>query len=168
MDRGLDGVLSQMESPSGFDADIRDAPLRDLGRTVQRIVALLRDIDGEPDTARHRPRLKAIRDKLNQACRNRFGTGLEEGLAAPLTASTEPIAAVTQTEIETNARALRTLELAARKIGDPVVYDALLKKAADMVHSAANAGVLTKVRKMRLIEILAGPEAAEALYRQGG
>jgi hypothetical protein len=167
LDEGLDRALTRLETGTGFDSSVRNAPLRHVGQEVQRIAALLRDIENEPDTARHRHRLKAIRTQLDLACRARFGLGLDEGLVTPLTAA-EPVTDVVQTGMETNARELRMLEAAARKVGNPALYDSLLEKAAAIVGASANAGVLTPVRQARLIEILAGPEAAEAVYRQSG
>lgn len=168
LDKAVDGTLTNMESATGFDAAVRDAPLRSVGQEVQRIVTLLRDIDSEPDTARHRHRLKAIRTGLDQACRARFGAGLRERIATPLATATEPMTSVAQTGMETGARELRSLQTAACKVGGPAAYDALLDKATEIVRVAAEAGVLTPVRQSRLVEILAGPEAAEALFRRGG
>ena len=166
-EQGVDRALTQLESGAGLNSTVCNAPLQTVGQEVRRIVALLRDIDSEPDTARHRPRLKAIRGKLDMACRARFGVGLDEGLVAPLTAS-EAITDAAQSGMETNARALRTLEMAARKIGNPAIYDTLLDKAAAIVGVAAGAGVLTPVRQARLIEILCGSDAAAAVYRSSG
>ena len=166
VERGVDGLLTLMEATSGFDTEIRHAPLGGAGQEIQRIASLLSDIDSEPDTARHRPRLKAIRLTLDQACRSRFGDALTEGFVGPLTAATEPLTGAAQSGIETTVRELRALETTARKIGGAQVYDALLDQAAAAARSAADAGVLTPVRHMRLVEILAGPEAAEALYQR--
>jgi hypothetical protein len=51
-------------------------------------------------------------------------------------------------------------------VGGAANYDRLLLEASAAVMEAAAAGTLTPVRKLRLIEILAGPEAAAALYEQ--
>jgi hypothetical protein len=69
-----------------------------------------------------------------------------------------------QTALESSARELRKLETMARHIGNPAGYDALLRTASDAVLTAADAGILTPMRKYRLIELLAGSDAAEALY----
>jgi hypothetical protein len=58
------------------------------------------------------------------------------------------------------------LETEARKVGGAATYDRLLMQASEAVVEAAAAGTLTPVRKLRLIEILAGPEVAEELYRK--
>jgi hypothetical protein len=164
MDRALDNMLTGMETAKGFDKEIANAPVRDAGQEVARIISLLRAIDSEPDAARHRPRLKSIRLKLDQTCRARFGTALQDTFATPLTSAGAPLTSADQTGLEESTRALRVLETAARKIGGATVYDALLDQAATIARTAAEAGVLTPVRHMRLVEILAGPEAAEALY----
>ena len=167
LDQGVDRALTQMESGASLDRAVRNAPLRTAGLAVKRIAAMLTDIENAPDTARHRHRLKSLRGKLDLTCRARFGTGLDEGLVAPLTAAT-PVTDIAQSDMEANARDLRALEIAARKVGNPALYDALLGKAADIVTASAGAGVLTPVRQARLIEILCGSAAAEAVYRSGG
>jgi hypothetical protein len=68
--------------------------------------------------------------------------------------------------MESCGRDLRALETEARKVGGVARYDRLLQEATDAVMEAAAAGILTPVRKLRLIEILAGPEAAAALYEK--
>ncbi len=82
----------------------------------------------------------------------------------PLAALSVPLDGPAQTALESVARELRKLEMMARKLGDPAGYDALLRTASEAVVTAADAGTMTPMRKYRLIEILAGPEAAEALY----
>ena len=70
-----------------------------------------------------------------------------------------------QSGMETSVRDLRLLETAARDIGSAGHYRAQLEKATATVSAAAAAGILTPVRQVRLVELLAGPEAADALYR---
>jgi len=165
MDRGVDDLLTQMEHPTGFDDKIRNAPLHEIGQEVARISALLRDIEAEADTAKHRPRLHAIRTKLDALCRQRFDTGLTERLVAPLASPTRAVDSAAQSGMETSVRDLRLLETAARDIGSAGHYRAQLEKATATVSAAAAAGILTPVRQVRLVELLAGPEAADALYR---
>jgi hypothetical protein len=68
--------------------------------------------------------------------------------------------------LESCARDLRSLETAARPVGGAGSYDQQLRQAAEKARLAAKAGTLTPVRMLRLVEILAGSEAAAALYRQ--
>ena len=68
--------------------------------------------------------------------------------------------------METCARDLRRLETAVRTVGGSGHYDNLLQQASETVQTAGASGTLTPVRTFRLIEILTGPEAATALYRE--
>ena len=166
LDAGVDCVLTDMEGPSGFAGGVSRAPLSAAGSEVRRITALLGDIENESDSSKHRPRLREIRIKLDQACRARFTAGLTDDLVTPLAISAGPVGATAQTQFEDVARDLRALESAARRVSGAGIYDSLLDMAAKAVQVAAAAGVLTPMRKLRLVEILAGPEAAEAMYHQ--
>jgi hypothetical protein len=166
IDQGLEAVLSQMERDTGFVHEIRNATLADVGGEVRRVTTLLRAVETEPAFAKHWPRLKPIRAKLGEVCGARFTRGLMEGLVAPLAAASGPLDGAAQTELEAGARDLRKLETEARKLGEPATYDRLLLQAAYSVRCAAESGALSAIRKCRLIEIVAGPEAAEALYNE--
>jgi hypothetical protein len=166
MDRGLDDTLTDLETDSDVIKDLSERPLAELGVQMSRIDALLRDIGNDAEAAQHRPRLRAIRDKLDTICRVRFADGLKSGLAAPLAAASPPIDGVGQRRLETCARDLRTVETAGRKLGGPAAYNALLREAETTVATAAKGGNLSPMRAIRLVEILSGAEAAEALYRQ--
>ncbi len=87
-------------------------------------------------------------------------------MVAPLAAASGALDGAGQTQLENCTRDLRALEVVARKVGGPASYDQLLLQASDAVLAAADAGTLSPLRKIRLIEILSGPEAAEALYRK--
>ena len=63
-------------------------------------------------------------------------------------------------DLETAARGLRTLGLEARVAGGGATYDLLLRKAAETVKDSAMRDRLTQVDQIRLVEVLAGPEAA--------
>ena len=162
---GMDRVLTGMEQSEGFSEEIGHGALADAAAEARRMAVFLREIEQDTTAARHRPRLKALREKLDQACRARFTEGVDEELIAPLASAPAPVAGADQTRLETRARDLRALEMVARKIGGPTLYDQHLNRAADAVREAGETGTLTPVRQMRLIEILSGPEAAEALYR---
>jgi hypothetical protein len=168
MDRGMEGVLSHMEQDTGFVDGVGHATLSDVGEEVRRVTTLLREIEGDPEFARHWRRLKAIREKLDETCRERFARGINEGLVAPLSALDAPLDAAGQSELESRARDLRKLDAVARKIGGAADYDRQLRLASNAARTAAEAGTLTPMRRLRLVEILEGPEAAAALYNKGG
>lgn len=164
MDSAVTAVLTHMERDTGFVHEIGHGPLAEASVEVRRVLTLLCGIEADRSFADHWPRLKAIRHKLDEVSATRFAHGVREGLVAPLTSSSAPVEGPAQTALENSARELRKLETMARKVGDPAGYDVLLRTATDAVMTAADAGTLTPMRKYRLIEILAGTEAAEALY----
>jgi hypothetical protein len=162
----VDQVLTRLEGPQGVVDAITRAPLAAAGEDVRRIVAFLEKIGGDAGSANHRSRLKAMREQVDQACRERFAEGLAEGLVQPLATASGALDAAGQISLESCARDLRSLETAARPIGGAGGYDRQLRQAAETARLAAKAGTLTPVRMSRLVEILAGSEAAVELYRQ--
>jgi hypothetical protein len=166
IDQGTEQMLSDMESDAGLSEEISRGPLANAGAMVRRISTFLHEIEEDSGASIDRPRLHAIRKKLDQACRERFSDGLNTGLLTPLAGASGPVDGNSQILMESCGRELRELETAARKVGGAANYDLLLEEATAAVMEAAAAGTLTPVRKLRLIEILSGPEAAAALYQQ--
>jgi hypothetical protein len=164
MAHGIEQVLAGMESTPEFTREIGHASLARAADEVRRLSLVLQQI--EDGGGKDLSRLNAIRRDLDQACRTRFAEGVQSGLVAPLAAASGSVDSAGQVRLESCTRDLRTLEMAARKVGDAASYDCLLRQASDVVLTAAQAGTLSSVRKIRLIEILSGPEEAEALYRQ--
>jgi hypothetical protein len=165
IEREMDRVVSDMENSPAFGEEIARAGLADAATEVRRITALLREMERETNAVMRRSRLKAIREKLDVACQERFTTGVSEGLVAPLDEARAPVDGAMQRGLETSARDLRRLEIVARKIAsNPGAYDHQLQRASEALKEAAAAGTLTPVRQLRLIEILFGSEAAELLY----
>ncbi len=160
MAQGIEDALSNMETGNA----IGQGGPAELAREVRGIATLLREIEHDSGGAKHRSRLKTIRDRLSTECQSRFADGLRTGLVAPLTTAAAPMDSSGQIQLEVQARGLRALETVARQLGGPASYDALLTRAAQTVRQAAAAGNLTPIRQYRLLEIISGPEAAEALY----
>jgi hypothetical protein len=158
---GMSEVIGALDSASGIADEIGRGNLTDAGHGVRRIIAFLADLEDDAGAVKHRPRLNSVRQKLDQACRTLFADGLRAGFVTPLTVAAGPMDRAGQAQLETCARDLRVLETVARKIGDSAGYDRLLHGAAEAVKAT---GHLTPARKLRLVEILSGPEAAEALY----
>jgi hypothetical protein len=166
MTESVETVLADIECDSGMIDQIGRGGLSGTGANIERVTTLLRAIGNETSNVKHRSRLLAMNEKLRHTCLKRFADGITEELIAPLTLKAGALDAAGQTDLETCARDLRVLETAARTMGKPDIYDKLLARASDAVSAAAKAGTLTAVRKLRLIEILAGPEAAEAAQRE--
>jgi hypothetical protein len=164
--RGMEQGLGRLESQPGVMDEIARAPLAVVGDEVRRLATFLHEMNEDIGSVAHRPRLKAMRERLDEVCRERFADGLDEGLVQPLAAASGALDAAGQTRLEARARDLRSLETVARKIGGAGSYDQLLLQAAETVLVAARAGTLTLVRTLRLVEILAGSGAAAAMYRE--
>jgi hypothetical protein len=163
MDRAIAAVLTGMERSAGF-GDIGQGDIAGVGGGVRRVTTLLREIEADPASARHWPRLRSIRDSLDVVCRERAAFEVRQGLVGPLAEATGPIEAAVQIGFEDCARDLRKLAAAARKPGDADGYEPLLRQAVEAVRVAASAGFLTPMRQYRLVELLAGSDAAEVLY----
>lgn len=165
---GREAVLADLEAEGGFSAEIGQSSLPVAAEEARRTAALLTVMADDPMSIRDRPRVAAIRRALDQACRARIQSAIEDELAAPLAAITGHVDHIGQIRLETSARALRALEMSARPLGltagDAEVYDTLIGQAVSVVREASAA--LTLVRQCRLIEILSGPETAEALYHE--
>jgi hypothetical protein len=166
VDLGLREALTQMEQDRGGLRGIADGAVAGADENIRRASDLLSAIASDADFATHRPRVAALRAKLDQACRTRFSRGVREGLEVPLGAASARMEGQAQTDLEVSARDLRKMETEARKLGGATVYDTMLSRAADTVGAAEAAGALTSMGKLRLIEILSGADAAEAIYRR--
>ena len=161
-----DAVLADLENGLGMAEILREGSLSVVGIQMERINRLMQELGDDPNATRYRPRLQAIGKQLDAICRERFSAGIETGLVAPLTSASAPVDGAAQKQLEECARYLRAAETAGRKLGSAATYDALLAQASETVQKAAEVGSLSPVRMSRLIEILAGSDRAEMLYRQ--
>jgi hypothetical protein len=90
---------------------------------------------------------------------------VETRLVAPSTA----IGAAGDDTIETlesAARSLRRFEVAARRIGSADQYDQQLRHAAEALRPKPDEDAVARVSRIRLVEILRGPEAAMAMLKK--
>ena len=133
------------------------------GPEVRRLATLLDELSARADTAERRASIGAMRRRLDTSCRARFQAGLLEDLLAPLQRRTDAVDGATQTQFEQAARNLRGLETQARRIGGGEIYDEMLGAASKAMQAAATNGLLTRPRKVRLVEILSGADEALAL-----
>ena len=104
---------------------------------------------------------RATQLRLDAACRARLETELAAQVLIPLRDLPGEAGAVAG--LERAARALAGYAAAARRLGNPDRYDRLLRDAAAAVGAPAGAPALTPIDRVRMVEILAGPEAALAL-----
>jgi hypothetical protein len=142
---------------------LNSADLTTVSREVRRIVDLLDAFAGTSPPAARRARAEAVRRDLDANCRARFADALTEDLLAPLQAMTGPPAADVPPRLEAAARHLRALETVARRLGSAATYDTLLRQTAAAVRGVAADARLQLPDTVRLVEILAGPDAALSL-----
>ena len=129
---------------------------------LQCAAALLDGLEapGPGQRPSRKPRTERLRRLLDEHCQARFSETLDRQVLAPLP---NAVAQGEMATLEEAARRLRRLEFAGRRLGGGNHYDRLLRTAAQQI-SAGEHG--SPVERARLVEILAGPEAALALLRR--
>lgn len=162
-DQAADMLLGRLDGREGGESLIAASALAEAGATAGRLAVLLDEMNRGDATPERRKQLHGLRQKLDADCRARFADGLASELLAPLRALPDQPGPADVTGIETTARHLRVLESEARTLGGGAFYDRLLAEAADAVAEPANASGLKPADRVRLVEILAGSEAALAM-----
>jgi hypothetical protein len=165
-EQAIDLLLDQLEAPGLLETQLLRDDLTGSAEAVRRVTHLLHEAETTALSQRQRSRVETIRRRLDGSCRTRFSAGLTIELVTPLkalagTAVAQDAGSIGQLEIA--ARGLRALESEARNLGSGPSYDALLRGAADTVRSLPPGTSLGQVERMRLVEILAGPDAALAM-----
>jgi len=159
LDQAADRILLQLAQDEGTEALIASGTLEGAGAMAARIAILLEQLGGSRKPQR-REQLQGLRRRLDDSCKARFTLGLQEELLTPLqTLCSSPDACAIR-DLETAARGLRTLGLEARAVGSGATYDLLLRRAAETVKDTAMRDRLTNMDQIRLVEVLAGPDAA--------
>ena len=162
-EQAADILLDQLETPGGAEGQLGGVDLAEAGATVRRLTSLLSALDGESLSGDRRERLNGLRQRIRTGCESLFTERLTTDLLEPLHASGTETGASGRLELETAARGLRALETEARRAGDTKTYDALLEQAAETVREMTERGEIDRVDGLRLVEIVAGPDAALAL-----
>jgi hypothetical protein len=157
-------LLGRLEAQGASD-DMLAVSLDETGAEVSRVTTLLDALDGAGPPERRR-RLSAIRGRLEESCRSRFAKGMENGVSAPLRTMGPSPAQEELADMENAARGLRQLEGAARKLGGGQYYDGALQDAVTAVRASPADGALGLADKIRLVEILAGSDEADALMEE--
>ena len=139
------------------------AALPEAADQVRRSACLLEDLEVSAATAERPLRMqmvRAARQQLSAQCRHRLLAAVEQ-LAAPTEA---PVESADLVVIEESARALRRLDAVGRRLGDADAYDRALLDAAGRL---AVDRLLPQHARLRLAEILLGPDAALAMLDGG-
>ena len=163
-EQAADALLDQMEAPGGAEAQLGGQDLADAGVTVRRLTSLLGALEGETLSPARRERVYGLRQRIRSGCQSLFTERLAADLLDPLRACVAESGPEAAWDLETAARGLRALETEARKAGDDKTYDTQLGRAADMVREITIQGGLGRVEGLRLMEIVAGPDVALALF----
>jgi hypothetical protein len=162
LDQAVDTLLDQLMEQDGVQAQIAGSSLADAGIAVWRIATLLQQIEDGTVRSVRRKQLAAIRRQVDAGCRACFAASLQDQVLARLHVATgRDIPA-----LESAARGLRALETEARAMGGGSAYDLMLSQAAAAVNAESG---LDRIDQIRLVEILAGSDAALAMLddRQG-
>ncbi|MBS0559968.1 MAG: hypothetical protein JSR21_07940 [Proteobacteria bacterium] len=167
-ERGIAALLDRMARRGGSAGPLADLGLREAGMELQRAVRLLECTAGHGAGPERRRHADTLRQRLAASAEERFRTGLAQSLVAPLRALAPPVGWETVAALEEAARDLRRLETGARSVGGSAPLGALLRAAAAMVAEMDAESPLAPVERARLIEILAGPEAALTLLAGAG
>lgn len=157
--RAIEAALARLTG----GAQHQNGPISaDTAANLRRDITLLDVLQADPLSAR---RATALRSDLSRQCAARFVTGITENLAQPLAAIARAgtVDDTALADLENAARALRAFETEARSLGGPDTYDRGL--AATAANAIAN-HVLCPMERARLVEILAGPEAAYKMLSQ--
>jgi hypothetical protein len=165
-DQAADLLLDQLEKGEAGRSPIAASPLMAAGATAGRIAALLNELHRDGMTTTRRKQLHSLRQKLDADCSARFQADLDTEFLTSLRALPDRPGAQDISHLETTARSMRALESGARNFGSGNTYDRLLAKAADTVGAWGDSSGMEFVDRLRLVEILAGSEAALKLLAQ--
>jgi len=160
-------LLEHLDATEGSGSLIAASTLTEAGATTARITALLNELDRADATPGRRKQLHGLRQKLDVDCKLRFETGLSGELLTSLRALPDQPEAGDIIALETTARSLRAFESEARALGSGSSYDRLLAQAAETVQAQARSNGMDRADGLRLVEILAGSEAALAMLARG-
>ena len=162
-DRAMEHVLTGLQAMAdGSD----NGEAAEVAVEVGRVASLLSMLEGDvPVPLERRRRLEQMRKDADALCRKRFERTVTASLEqAGATVGHDPDDEAITT-MESTARDLRRLEGAGRRLGSGEHYDSMVQAACAPYRTADNR--LCLAERVRMVEILAGPEEALALLAKG-
>ena len=161
-ERALDFLLGNIAAELPADAALPHAE-----EGIRRAARLLEHLQAAANAAQRSARIaqvRAARVQLAEHCLERFAAAADL-LAPPAEGAASELGDLAT--LEENARALRRLDVVGRRIGEAAPYDRTLRAAATRLIDDPR---LPPMERLRLAEILLGPDAALALLpgRGGG
>ena len=166
-EQAIDVVLDGLEAQGGDAGPVGGGELSQASAEVTRILALLQGLDSAKLSPDRRRRAQALRQRVDESCITRFEAGLACQFVAPLTLLQPDADPAEVTRLEDIARDLRKLEAAARKLNPRNGLEAQLLRAAGQIGAMNENSALELADRVRLVEILAGPDAAMAMFEAG-
>ena len=172
-DRVIDTVLSGLERDGITSAALVTIDLGVTAAELTRIVGLLDGLGadaagshGMSDGQRgeRQNRIAGIRRRLDGTCRSRFEAGLAVELILPMLSLAHNAGSAEILKLEDTARDLRRLELCGRRLGNPDGYNRMLSASASEIRAMSSNPGLTLADRVRMVEILAGPDDALAMF----
>lgn len=160
-DKAKSSLLDRLEAEGGTEALVVGTGLAEVGAEVRRIATLLQSM--ETGGAGSSQRVEQLRRRLDVSCRTRFTTGLQNEFLRSLESLVGSPDDAAVMRLEEAARGLRELGMQGRRFGNAAVYDALLRQTTEAVKAIVPGGALSLADKVRLVEILAGPDEAWAV-----
>ncbi|MFO1023560.1 MAG: hypothetical protein U1E70_00130 [Acetobacteraceae bacterium] len=155
-----DLLLHRLEASRSVVAH-QDLPV--FSAAVRQMAAFLAEIDHAATSRSRREQVRELRQRLDQDCQTVFTSGLTRDFLPPLQAPAAPVE-----RLEEVARSLRVLEAEARTLGNAAVYQDQLTEAVAALETPPPHGGLALHDRVRLLELLAGPERALALLEREG
>jgi hypothetical protein len=166
-DREIAGLLSREAKAIAACEDPASAAAAAI--SLGRRLADLEVVVETPTLAGRRHQVATVRRDTAATCHARFTEALASRLLAPAAAacaSTMRAADDLVARLEAAAWELHQLEAAGRRLGQEAAFDRSLREGvAKLAALAAAPGGLGRVELARLVEILAGPDAALPLLR---
>ncbi len=156
-------MLDSIEQAGPGSADPRQAATE-----LRRLAAVLGELEARSSSSPARmQRVAAARRNLDTACRARFEGMLSVRVLEPL-ALLGDASGVDVAALERAARDLRRFETAARAIGGREHYERALRETARALEPAPDCGQVQVMDRVRLAEILLGPDEAMAMLERRG
>ena len=156
--RAIERLAATLTTPALDASDLREAAVE-----TGRIVAMIDALDCGA-TAERRAQLEQIRREADRLNRRTFGRAVDQFVTLAQTAMSASFDDTVIAGIEAFARDLRRLATISRRLGGADEYDGRLETTAAAVQTIG--GDLGLADRIRLVEILAGPEQALAMLTQ--
>ena len=165
-DQAADFLLGQLDADDAAGSLLAGSNLAQSGAAVGRINALLSALERDIAPVERHAKIRAVRARLAADSKARFAAAMKTEFLDRLCARAAPLTNADVVTLENAARSLRGLEQEGRAVSNSPAYQKLLTEAAEAVRAMAGEVGLSLTDQVRLIEILAGPDAAlEVLKR---